>query len=408
MDERKNCGGREIVLSAISHKESRRLPIDFGATRATGITLDAYLNLARYLGVDDIPKVFDMKLSICEIGEGIERFFKPDAIGVFRMIPSLDLSNRTYKVLETPNGKAMAPSDFEPKPDGRGGFVLMNSSGVIYAAKPESSPYFDINVYSPLSEYETIEEMSEFDFDYFKMSDEEVECIAGRCVKAYGTGKSVVLNIWSNVLERASAVRGMEKFLMDLAVEEGIEEYIMENILERYLYNFGKILPRVRNCADIIALSDDMGTQKSLIISPEMYRRQIKPRHRRLIEAIKSTTGMKVFFHSCGAIEPLIGDLIEIGVDIINPVQFVASGMELPHLKETFGKDITFWGGTCDSQHVLPYGTPEEVYDQTSRNVEILREGGGFVFCPLHNIQHDVPPRNIAALFKAAGVDLGL
>lgn len=407
MDGRdENHGGREIVMSAISHEESGRLPIDFGATRATGITLDAYLNLARYLGIDDIPRVYDMKLSVCEIGEGLERLFRPDAIGVFRMVPSLDLSNRFYKVWETPNGKAMVPSGFEPVSDGRGGLVLLNADGGVYAAKPETSPYFDINVYSPLSEYETAGEMDGFDFDCFKMSGEEVDCITERCVGAYGTGKAVVLNVWSNVLERANAVRGMAQFLMDMAAGEGTEEYLMENIMERYIDNFSRILPRVRGYADIAALSDDMGTQKSLIISPEMYRAKIKPRHRRLIEAIKSMTDMKVFFHSCGAIEPIIGDLIEIGVDILNPVQFAASGMELTHLKEKYGRDITFWGGTCDSQHVLPYGTPEEVYGETSRNVEILRKGGGFVFCPLHNIQHDVPPQNIIALFKAAGLDI--
>jgi uroporphyrinogen decarboxylase len=146
-----------------------------------------------------------------------------------------------------------------------------------------------------------------------------------------------------------------------------------------------------------------MGAQNGPLISPSLYRKLVKPRQKMLIETIKRKTNAKVFLHSCGAIYEFIPDFIEIGIDILNPVQVSARGMgNTERLKKEFGKDLVFWGGSCDSQHILPFGTPEDVRKETARRIEELKPGGGYVFAPIHNIQAFVPPENIVALFETA------
>jgi uroporphyrinogen decarboxylase len=138
------------------------------------------------------------------------------------------------------------------------------------------------------------------------------------------------------------------------------------------------------------------------MVRPDLYRRLIKPKQKRLVDAIKKKTNAKLFYHSCGATFDLVPDLIEIGFDILNPVQVSAKGMDTKRLKATYGKDITFWGGGVNTQHLLPFGKPEQVVDEVKRRIDDLAPGGGFVFAAVHNIQPFVPPANIVAAFDTA------
>jgi uroporphyrinogen decarboxylase len=161
-------------------------------------------------------------------------------------------------------------------------------------------------------------------------------------------------------------------------------------------------LPPLADAIDVISEADDYGTQASQLISPRMFRKLIKPRLKVLTGRIKQLApNARLFYHSCGNVRPLLPDFIELGVDILNPVHIRAAGMEPAALKRDFGKDITFWGGGVDTQGVLPNGTPQEVKDDVRRNVEALAPGGGFVFNTVHNIQADVPPENIVAMWEA-------
>ncbi len=162
---------------------------------------------------------------------------------------------------------------------------------------------------------------------------------------------------------------------------------------ERYLSEIGKYI-------QVFVYWDDIAGQTGPLISPDTYRRLIKPKDKRIIEMVKSKTDAKFFYHCCGAAYDFIPDFIEIGVDILNPVQVSAMGMDTARLKKEFGKDITFWGGGCDTQNVLPYGTPDEVREEVKRRINDLREGGGFIFNAIHNIQDEVPPENIMAMFE--------
>jgi uroporphyrinogen decarboxylase len=162
-----------------------------------------------------------------------------------------------------------------------------------------------------------------------------------------------------------------------------------------------RALRDVGDLVDVVVEADDLGGQQSLLLSPKTYRRLIKPRHQRLFGFIKKQAPVKVFYHSCGAIRPLIGDLIEAGIDILNPVQVSAAGMDPRELKREFGRDLVFWGGGVDTQQVLGTGNPQQVRDDVQRNVEALAPGGGFVFAAVHDIQANVPPENIMAMWEA-------
>jgi uroporphyrinogen decarboxylase len=161
-------------------------------------------------------------------------------------------------------------------------------------------------------------------------------------------------------------------------------------------------LPRLRDVVDVISEADDYGTQVSQLISPRMFRQRIKPRLAVLFARIKQLApNARLFFHSCGNVRPLLPDFIEIGVDILNPIHITATGMEPRALKRDFGDAIVFWGGGVDTQDVLPHGTPQQVKDNVRRNIDALAPGGGYVFCTVHNIQADVPPQNIVAMWEA-------
>jgi uroporphyrinogen decarboxylase len=161
-------------------------------------------------------------------------------------------------------------------------------------------------------------------------------------------------------------------------------------------------LPRLRDVIDVMSLADDYGTQASQLISPNMYRRLLKPRYAVLLAEMRRLAPEVItFFHSCGNVRPLIPDFIELGVDILNPIHIRAAGMEPAALKRDFGRDLVFWGGGVDTQGVLPHGTPVEVRDDVRRNLEALAPGGGYVFNTVHNIQPDVPPANIMAMYRA-------
>ncbi len=148
-------------------------------------------------------------------------------------------------------------------------------------------------------------------------------------------------------------------------------------------------------------MSDDLGSQEATLLNPEIYRELIKPRHKRMVDAVKTHSDAKVLLHSCGAVSALLDDFIEVGFDAINPVQVGAKGMEPERLKAEFGDRITFWGG-IDTQRVLPFGTPDEVRAEVRRIIDILGPGGGFVLNSVHNIQAEVPPENVVAMFDEA------
>jgi len=195
---------------------------------------------------------------------------------------------------------------------------------------------------------------------------------------------------------------GMENCLMMMAADKKLAGVLFDKLLELRLAFWDLALPQLADVVDVVAEFDDYGTQSSQLISPRMFRQQLKPRLKILFDRLKQLAPhARRFFHSCGNVRPLLPDFIEIGVEILNPVHTRAAGMEPAALKRDFGEALVFWGGGVDTQGALPTGTPQEVKDDVRRNIEALAPGGGFVFNPVHNIQADVPPQNIIAMWEA-------
>jgi uroporphyrinogen decarboxylase len=222
-----------------------------------------------------------------------------------------------------------------------------------------------------------------------------------RAEEVYNAGYAVVVNSLSaGIFEMLTWLMGYESSLTNLALEDGAATRILDKVLEIKMTYWSKVLDAFGDKVTVCQEADDLGTQTSLIISPDMYRKYIKPRHKELFDMIHRKSNAKVFIHSCGAIRDILPDLIESGVDIVNPVQFNASNMDAVALKREFGKDLVFWGGGVDTQHTFPKGTPQEVADNVKRMMDIFRKDGGFIFNSVHNIQADVPPENLEAYFN--------
>jgi uroporphyrinogen decarboxylase len=215
--------------------------------------------------------------------------------------------------------------------------------------------------------------------------------------KAYILGRQ-----YAGIWETALWMSGFEKFFCDMMLNEDFAHSLMDKITELKMQYWEKALETVGDNVLIISEADDLATQSSLLCSVDLYKKIVHPYHKKLFDFIKkkAKNEVHIFYHTCGAVIPLIPYLIEEGVDVLNPVQVSAAGMDTKFLKKEFGRDMTFWGGGVDTQHVLPFGTPEDVREDVKRRIEDLSPGGGFVFAGVHNIQSDVPPQNFMAMWE--------
>ena len=205
----------------------------------------------------------------------------------------------------------------------------------------------------------------------------------------------------AGLLEMSTRLRGVEKFFTDLYLEKKFAEALIDKILEYKLAYWNIVLDSFGEREVIVSEADDYGTESSLLISPKMLKDIFFPRLKKLFKFIKEKNPKaRIFFHSCGAIREIIPDLIDIGVDILNPIQYKAAGMGLKNLKKDFGKEIVFWGGGIDTQKILPFGTSKDVEDEVKRVIDIMAPGGGFVFATVHNLQSDVPIKNIISMLE--------
>jgi uroporphyrinogen decarboxylase len=217
-----------------------------------------------------------------------------------------------------------------------------------------------------------------------------------------GTDRAIYGPFGGNLVENGEFLFRIDNFLFLLAANPDRIHRFLDRMMELHLANLEKYLSATGPYIDIIGFGDDMGMQTGPLFSPEMYREFFKPRHKILWNRAKELCpGIKVGLHCCGGVYPLMGDMIEAGLDAINPVQFTCTDMGVERLKREFGRDLVFWGGGCDTQSILRIGTPQEVSDHVKKQVEILAPGGGFVFQQVHNILADVPAENIVAMFEA-------
>ena len=215
------------------------------------------------------------------------------------------------------------------------------------------------------------------------------------------TDRALMITCGCNLFEWGTFLRRIDNFLMDTYADPENVESLVEQLMIRHLATLEKVCESVGDIVDILRFGDDLGMDTGMFMSREKYQELFKPYHKQLNEYVHKHSNMKTFLHSCGSIYPIMGDLIDAGYDVINPVQTTAYQMDPATLKREFGNDITFWGGGCNTRSILNRSTPEEVYDYTRRMIDIFAPGGGFVFNQEHNIMPDVPGVNILAMYKA-------
>ncbi len=388
---------RERVVLALQHQEPDRVPIDLGAMFSTGIMGIAYNKLKAYLGIrGGRTRMYDLGQQLAEPEREVL-----EAVGA-DVLPLLMSEPKKWKPATLPDGSPCeVPESFNPELQPDGSYVLRDDAGRITRRMPKDGLYFD-GVYHALADVDTIEKLEEWDFTSVP-SDEMLEDLHERARHLYETTDyAIMLNGAGGIYEWAQGLRGWDKFMMDLAAAPEFAGALLDKLVDACIERLDKVLPAVEGYVQVIQTGDDLGLQDGPQLSPRLYREVVKPRHKRLFAAIKERTSTPIFLHTCGSVYEFIPDFIEMGVDVLNPVQVSAANMDTKRLKDEFGSQISFWGGGCDTQHVLPFGTPEQVREEVKRRIEDLAPGGGFVFNQVHNIQADVPPENIMAMFDAA------
>jgi uroporphyrinogen decarboxylase len=373
---------RERVVLALNHQEPDRIPIDLGGSICSSIHRDAYLELRQHLGMDvEEPKMIDYVQQLPYLDEALLERFGVD----FRMVQ--------LPAATVPDVNIFAEGDYYAFIDRWGSKLHRPKYGGLYfdwvdfPVKEATMEALDTYAWPQPDPPETNAQLREQAKYLYENTD-------------YALVGSAIIG--GGIFEQPARTVGLENFLIALIAEPAFADRMMGQITEIYIESCNNYLDQVGKYLQVFTYWDDVCGQDGWLIAPDIYRKRIKPKQRRLLEAIRSKTDAKVYYHSCGAVFDLIPDLIELGFDILNPVQVSARGMDTKQLKKEYGKDIVFWGGGVDTQHVLPFGKPEEVADEVKRRIDDLAPGGGFVFAAVHNIQALVPPENIVMMFDTA------
>ena len=387
---------RQRVQTALRHHEPDRLPVDLGGMRSTGIMAIAYQRLKQTLEITSGELlVFDTGQQLAYVEEPIRQRFGCDVV-------ILDGGMvHGWQPYTLPDGtKAQISGDFRWEDDGTGGQYALDETGRRTGYRPADSLYFD-PIYHPLAEATSRADLERYDWGTLK--DEDLALLQKEARRLFEqTDYAILGSFGGNFLESGQGLRGWDTFMMDLAGDLPFAEAILDHLLETHLRNVELYLDAVGDYIQIIQMGDDMGTQSGPQLRPKLYYDVLQPRQKALwsrIHALKPDVA--VFLHCCGGVYELLPGIIDAGCDVINPVQISAVGMQPERLKREFGDRLSFWGGGCDTQNILPFASPDEVYAHTRQNIEIFKPGGGFIFCQVHNIQAGVPPENILAMYQA-------
>ncbi len=372
---------RERVQAVLNHKIPDRVPIVIGVSNATGIKMTPYQGLKKILNIDAPDAyLYDWpELGSAKVDEQTLRRLHADVRGVLDRFPAAVYErNRTRE-------------PHSPCIDDWGGGQIEIEPGIWYPG------------FHPLADATTIEEIEDYP-GWPDMDDPTRFAHVAREAQALADENqyAIMATPWLMFpFERAFAMQGMDKFLMNMAIYPDFAQALLRKNLSLCKKLLGNFLSKIGDNIDLIKIGDDLGTQERLMISPKMYREILKPIHADLIAHIKQFTDAKIFFHTDGDVFDLIEDFIEIGVDVLNPIQTSAGKMaNLEALKSRYGDQLVFCGAV-DTQEILPRGTPEEVRQEMKRVIHALGKDGGYMVASVHTIMHEVPPENILAMVDA-------
>jgi len=408
---------RERVLAALHHKQPDRIPVDFGGTTVTGMHVSCVTALREHYGLDRHPvKVIEQMQMLGEIEEDLRLVLGIDVEAVARARSKWGVPLDHWKQWRMPDGlEVLVPGEFNVTYDTNGDVLTypQGDTSVGPSARMPNDGYFFDNIVrqgpiddDTLKPEDNLEEFGAVpDADFDDMRERALATRArGRAVIAAigGTGFGDIANVPAPGLKDPKGVRDVAEWYMSTRSRKSFVAAVFEKQAEIALENLQRLNAKMGAEIDVIYLcGTDFGTQTSSFCSTATFRELWTPPYKTLIDWIHSNTQWKVFKHSCGAVSKFIPSFIELGMDILNPVQCSATGMEPRELKRQFGDRIVFWGGGVDTQTTLPFGTPEEVRAQVLERCSVLAEGGGYIFNAVHNVQARTPLNNMIAMFDA-------
>jgi len=405
---------RERVLAALNHQEPDRVPVDFGGHRSSGIMGIAYARLkdAMQIRTGDIY-IYDMIQQLAIVEEPVLDALDVDVVEMGR---GFLRDEADWKDWVLPDGTPCKIPGFINVEKRGDSWVLLSDGGEELAVQKPGCLYFEQTSFPLMDRGIEGDDFSDLEAQFSRAVWTAIaspgahlafdagglaELERGARGLRRSTDRAIIGLFGGNFFEVPQFLYRIDNYLADMALYPDAIHRLSERLYGFYADRLEKWLGAVGPYIDIILFGDDLGGQISPLISPDMYREYYKPYHRRLWHRARELADVKVMLHSCGAIEPLLGDLIDAGLDTTNPVQTNCTGMDPQHLKEKYGHRLCFWGGGCDTRDVLPGGTPDEVSDHVREQIGILSPGGGFVFQQVHNIMADVPPENVLAMFRA-------
>jgi uroporphyrinogen-III decarboxylase len=402
---------RERVLRAVSHQIPDRVPIDLGGMKATGIAATAYDRLKKMAGIRSPTRVLDPRFMIAAVEQAVLERFHADVLPVdLSGIPGAVLPDREWIPRRAFDGTPLLfPPGTGIREEADGSWALLDSGGVDSGFRmPRGGFYFDDVAFNRGGRIDPAKFRPQTDIpeeslrllsDYAAALHRDTEyALLGWGFGVCFLGLSLITDRSSNVTQGQP-----DEWMVMLLTEKETCHELMDASVEAAISCLKLASQAVGDrCFAWGIASDDSGTQRGEFISPDLWAEMIKPHYAKLCGWIHGHTKMKTFLHSCGSIPQLIPHMIEAGVDILNPVQTSAAGMDPAALKARFGGRIVFWGGGCDTQSVLPSSSPEEVRAHVGERLRIFMPGGGYVFNQVHNIQANVPPENVAAMLEAA------
>jgi len=404
---------RKRVLDALNHKQPDRVPVDLGAHRSSNFSVYAYKNLREYLGLKpDTLYLYDVIQQLVIPDIDILDMFGIDVVDLGRNFRDEPGFWKDWVQQDGTEVKIPAYVDLRKEGDDAwlynfyGKRIAVQKAGCLYVEQIVFPRHGDDS-----DDFSNLEDQFH-DVMWFEVAGPpfplgfEGEDLIKRIETAKslrsGTTRAIYGLFGGNFFEAAQLIFRMDDAYIHMAADKKLMEEFLGKLLEIHKKNLEKYLSACGDELDVLGFGDDLGMQTGPQLSPEMYRELFKPYHAELWgHAKKLKPHLKLCLHCCGGVEPLLADIIDAGMDAINPVQISCAGMDAAHLKKEYGKDITFWGGGCDTQIILPTATPSEIRDHVRKNVEILSKDGGFVFQQVHNIMANVPPENIVAMFNA-------
>ncbi len=373
---------RERLLTTLNHQQPDRVPLDLGGNQ-TGIHKFAYQALIKHLGIADDIQIMDAVQQLAHPCEAV--------------LERLHVDTRYIAAGAAGDWKGGIVQETR---DGRLWHDLVDEFGVRWSM-PDDHPYFMDITHHPLADA-TIEDIREYPFPKGDDTGRFVGLRDRALHIKQETPYAVVSGISGVTYEICWYMRGLERWFMDMMTNPEFCAALIDQTFKFWMDWFHVFLGEVGDVVDVIMIGDDLAGQTGPLFNPMVYREIVKPRHKKLVQYIKSRTNAKIWYHTCGACAQYIPELIDNGIDVLNPVQISAVGMEPIDLKARFGDKLSFWGGGIDAQHILPHSTPEKVREEVRKNLEAFKPGGGYVFNNVHNIQAGVPAENIVALYDSA------